>query len=99
MQGNHQNLSSRLVREEGFVWPASAFIGVISARAMAFLADLVVLVVITFAFFIAFTILGIFDLWPALAGCGPWLAGGAWLFHLLCRWPHVGHAWHALAGH
>lgn len=70
MQGNHQNLSSRLVREEGFAWPASAFIGVISARAMAFLADLVVLVVITFAFFIAFTILGILTfglLWPGAA--------------------------------
>lgn len=70
MQGNHQNLSNRVTREEEFVWPAGAFAGVLSARAMAFLADLIVLAVVTFAFFIVFTILGILTLgllWPGAA--------------------------------
>jgi uncharacterized RDD family membrane protein YckC len=54
----------------GFRWPAGAFDGVVMARSIAYIADLLVLSVIIFAATVAFGILGILTfglLWPGAA--------------------------------
>lgn len=53
--------------EGGHVWPDGAFSGVILARSLAYIADLLILAVINFAAAIVFGVLGILTfglLWP-----------------------------------
>jgi len=54
-------------QDDGYAWPRGAFDGVIAARAIAYIADLLVLLVILMAATIVFLILGILTfglLWP-----------------------------------
>lgn len=70
MPGPDNSLSNAMPRQADYDWPKGAFAGVISARAFAFLADLVVLLVITLAFSLIFIVLGILTLgllWPGAA--------------------------------
>lgn len=70
MSEENSLIRSEPTLEGAYNWPQGAFEGVILARSLAYIADLLILAVITFAAAIAFGILGILTfglLWPGAA--------------------------------
>ncbi|MDO8840162.1 MAG: RDD family protein [Parvibaculum sp.] len=70
MSEHNQIARTSLSPSEEKIWPAGAFDGVIAARCLAFLADLLVIVVVLIAANILFGFLGILTLgllWPGAA--------------------------------
>lgn len=70
MNESNQVAATGLSASESFAWPAQAFDGIIMARCLAFLADLLVVCVLLILASVVFGILGILTfglLWPGAA--------------------------------